>query len=130
MCDVGSRPLVGAEVIVNLGLSSLKPPGGSCELPVTNWSSFAISSCVKLLVTDQNHDRTCWNPRLVPLTTECSFRSSKLTVLRPHISSFRLRGRQETRYVSGEKREEEREKIQKIKTHTTKVIFQLKFLTT
>ena len=58
MCAVGSLPLVGAGVMVNRGSSSLKPPGGSWEQPVTNWSSLAISSWVKLLTTVQNQERT------------------------------------------------------------------------
>ena len=90
VCEVGSLPLVGAGVMVKRGSSSLKPPGGNWEQPVTNCSSLAISSCVKLLTAVQNQDRTSWNLVfcLLPwFITQFSLRSSKLTLSMPHIKS-------------------------------------------
>ena len=87
VCAVGSLPWAGEEVIWKWGESSLNPPGGSWEQPVTNWSSLAISSCVKLLTIVQNHDTTSWNRMLLPLIFACPLRSSKLTVPMPHIRS-------------------------------------------
>ena len=59
VCAVGKLPCVGAVVIWNLGLSSAKPPGGSCEHPVVNWSSRAMCSCVKLATIVQNQSSVC-----------------------------------------------------------------------
>ena len=87
VCAVGSLPCVGVCVMVKGGCSSLNPPGGSWEQPVTNCSILAISSCVKLLTIVQNHDTTFLKVASDPLTLAFCFRSVKLTVLNPHISS-------------------------------------------
>lgn len=69
MCAVGKLPKVGAAVIWNLGLSSLKPPGGSWEQPVVNCNNLAISSWVKLPTAAQNQPRVRLNSGELPFTT-------------------------------------------------------------
>lgn len=56
---VGRLPKVSASIIWNFGLSSAKPPVGSWEHPVVNWSSIANSSSVKFVTAVQNQSRTC-----------------------------------------------------------------------
>lgn len=55
VCAVGRVLWVGAAIIWNEGQRAAKPPGGSWEEPVVNWSSRANSSWVRLETTVQNH---------------------------------------------------------------------------
>lgn len=71
---VGSLLWAGTLMMVNGGLRSLNPPGGSWEHPVTNWSSLAISSSVNPSTTDQNQDKT--ESLGLVITRACSFKSS------------------------------------------------------
>ncbi len=57
VCAVGKPPTAIEDAIWKLGLSSAKPPGGSCELPVQNCSNLAICSGVKAPSASQNHSR-------------------------------------------------------------------------
>lgn len=88
MCAVGKFPNVGAAVIWNLGLNSLKPPGGNCEQPVVNCSNLAISSWVKLPTAAQNQPTILLNSAELPLTTWCALKSEILYWPVPHRSNW------------------------------------------
>ena len=72
-----------------LGLSSPKPPGGSCEQPVVNCSSRAICSSVNPAITVQNQSNTCTHP---PVSTALWHGS--------HVVSITLRRRSCGQYYS------------------------------
>lgn len=57
VCDVGKLFRVGAGDIWKFGLSSLNPPGGNCDDPVTNCSNRANSSWENVPTIVQNHLR-------------------------------------------------------------------------
>lgn len=85
---VGKFPNVGAAIIWNLGQSSLKPPGGSCEHPVVNCRSLAISSWVKLPIAAQNHPTVLRNSSEFPFTTWCTLKSAISYCPVPHNKSW------------------------------------------
>lgn len=84
---VGRLPNVGAAVIWKRGLSSAKPPGGSCEQPVVNCSRRAISSCVKFATAVQNQSRMRRNSEELPFTTWWALKSATLYSPVPHSNS-------------------------------------------
>ena len=87
---VGKLPNVGAAVIWKRGLSSANPPGGSCEQPVVNCSSCAISSCVKFATAVQNQSRILRNSGEPPFTTWFALKSAMLYSPVPHSNSCGL----------------------------------------
>lgn len=89
VCAVGRLANVGAAVIWKRGLSCWKPPGGSCEQPVVNCNSLAISSRVKLLTAVQNQSNTLRNSGEPPLAMWCARKSAMLYSPVPQSKSWK-----------------------------------------
>lgn len=69
MCAVGKLPEQGDAVIWSCGESWARPPGGSCDDPVVNWSNRDNSSGPKFVTAVQNQDSTLANSGDDPMAT-------------------------------------------------------------